>query len=70
MVTMIDQSFPSGFLFIYEVENYALKPETDPPRCKWRDLFTRKTESLPSGLRAWRGHIDSVTGLQYIDQST
>ncbi|CAF5045060.1 unnamed protein product, partial [Rotaria socialis] len=42
-----------GFLFIYEIENYALKQETEPPRC----------------VRTWRGHIDSVTGLQYIDQS-
>ncbi|CAF1464301.1 unnamed protein product [Rotaria magnacalcarata] len=42
-----------GFLFIYEIENYALKQETEPPRC----------------VRTWRGHIDSVTGLEYIDQT-
>ncbi|CAF3996907.1 unnamed protein product [Adineta steineri] len=42
-----------GFLFIYEIERYALHQETNPPRC----------------LRSWRGHVDSVTGLLYIDQT-
>ncbi|CAF0717669.1 unnamed protein product [Adineta steineri] len=42
-----------GFLFIYEIERYALHQETNPPRC----------------LRNWRGHVDSVTGLLYIDQT-
>ncbi|CAF2788403.1 unnamed protein product [Rotaria sp. Silwood2] len=42
-----------GFLFIYEIENYALKHEFDPPRC----------------VRTWRAHVDSVTGLEYIDQT-
>lgn len=26
--------------------------------------------SLLLGVRTWRGHIDSITGLEYIDQST
>ncbi|CAF1671583.1 unnamed protein product, partial [Adineta ricciae] len=42
-----------GFLFIYEIERYALHPESSPPRC----------------LRSWRGHVDSVTGLEYIEQA-
>ncbi|CAF1671587.1 unnamed protein product, partial [Adineta ricciae] len=42
-----------GFLFIYEIERYALHPESTPPRC----------------MRSWRGHVDSVTGLEYIEQA-
>ncbi|UJR35207.1 hypothetical protein I4U23_027974 [Adineta vaga] len=42
-----------GFLFIYEVERYALHHESSPPH----------------RIRSWRGHVDSVTGLEYIEQA-
>lgn len=66
--------FSIGFLFIYEVETYAMESETDAPRCKsYNDRFSVSfivhcKRNL--GLRTWRAHVDSVTGLQYIDQST
>jgi hypothetical protein len=67
---LVSSSFSSGFLFIYEVERYALHLESNPPRCKFYPLILYQIMSnLFLGVRTWRGHVDSITGLQYIDQS-
>ncbi|CAF1624350.1 unnamed protein product, partial [Didymodactylos carnosus] len=39
------------FIFIWAIENYALNTEKDPPKL----------------LHSWRGHVDSITGIEYID---